>query len=251
MKKINPFKTIREWCQRHHQTFSSFMTDFIATVLGIVLTFGTTMWYEKQQKAEAADALVERCLSNMESRLSNLEKVVQYYDRKDRLYWMATHQSLDSLSNEDIYQLIDVFTWPNSLIVNHAYENSFSQSVNSHEILGSFANVIAIGFEDLRVAEENHEEINRLKKELRRNQIVEHHASWDQSNMRQFVTTVLVDPEFVYMQQEYSQHEQYIRVLYNYLQLFIPEAYRLWNKEITEEEFWKTTQDRWNSSTSQ
>ena len=74
MKKFHPIQSLREWSHQH-PTQSTFMTDFIATVLGIVLTFGTTMWYEKQQKAEAADALVERCLSNMESRLSNLEKV--------------------------------------------------------------------------------------------------------------------------------------------------------------------------------
>lgn len=242
---IHPFKAVKAWSERHRELCKTFVIEFIATVMGIVLTFGTTMWYERQQKAEAANALVERCLSNMESRLKNLDAIVENYDKKDRLYGMATNLSLDSLSNEDMYQLIDAFTWPNRLIVNHAYEESFKQSVNSHEILGSFANVIAIGFEDLRVAEENHEEVNNLKQELRREQIVEHQASWDQNNMREYVKTVLIDPEFVYMQQECQQHERFVRMLHDYLQLFIPEARRLWNKELAEEDFWKEVNEQW------
>lgn len=172
MKKFHPIQSLRQWSRRH-PTQSSFMTDFVATVLGIVLTFGTTMWYEKQQKAEAADALVERCLSNMETRLENLDSVVEKYDNLNHLYQLATTQPLDSLDNETLYKLIDAFTWSYNLITNHAYEKSFSQSVNSHEILGSFANVIGAGYEYLHVAEENHEEINRLKKELRRGQILD------------------------------------------------------------------------------
>lgn len=245
MKKLHPIQSLRQW-SRQHPTQSSFMTDFVATVLGIVLTFGTTMWYEKQQKAEAADALVERCLSNMETRLKNLDTVVEKYDNLNHLYQLATTQPLDSLDNETLYKLIDAFTWSYNLITNHAYEKSFSQSVNSHEILGTFANVIGAGYEYLLVAEENHEEINRLKKELRRGQILERQSSWDQNTIRQYVSSVLTDPQFVYFQEEFIQHEQTIRHLHHFLQLFIPEARRLWNKEITEDEFWKETNDRWN-----
>lgn len=245
MKKLHPIQSLRQWSRRH-PTQSSFMTDFVATVLGIVLTFGTTMWYEKQQKAEAADALVERCLSNMETRLKNLDTVVEKYDNLNHLYQLATTQPLDSLDNETLYKLIDAFTWSYNLIINHAYEKSFSQSVNSHEILGTFANVIGAGYEYLLVAEENHEEINRLKKELRRGQILERQSSWDQNTIRQYVSSVLTDPQFVYFQEEFIQHEQTIRHLHHFLQLFIPEARRLWNKKITEDEFWKETNDRWN-----
>lgn len=245
MKKIHPIDTIREWCH-HHPTLSSFMTNFIATVLGIVMTFGTTMWFEHRQKAEAADALVERCLSNMETRLLSLDSVIENYDNQKRLYQLATTQPLDSLDNETLYKLIDAFTWSYNLIINHAYEKSFSQSVNSHEILGSFANVIGAGYEYLLVAEENHEEINRLKKELRRGQILDRESSWDQNTIRQYVTSVLVDPQFVYFHEEFIQHEHNVRQLHHFLHFFIPEARRLWNKEITEEEFWKETGDRWN-----
>lgn len=245
MKKLHPIQSLRQWSRRH-PTQSSFMTDFVATVLGIVLTFGTTMWYEKQQKAEAADALVERCLSNMETRLKNLDTVVEKYDNLNHLYQLANTQPLDSLDNETLYKLIDAFTWSYNLIINHAYEKSFSQSVNSHEILGTFANVIGAGYEYLLVAEENHEEINRLKKELRRGQILERQSSWDQNTIRQYVSSVLTDPQFVYFQEEFIQHEQTIRHLHHFLQLFIPEARRLWNKKITEDEFWKETNDRWN-----
>lgn len=66
------------------------MINFTATVLGIVLTFGTTMWYDHKQETEAAEALVERSLSNMEMRLDNLEGVVSMYDRQNHLFAKAT-----------------------------------------------------------------------------------------------------------------------------------------------------------------
>lgn len=246
MKKIHPFKSIREWCRRHHTSFCSFMSNFFATVLGIVLTFGTTMWYDKHQKAEEADALVERCLSNMETRLSNLDGVIEHYDKQNSLYEMATTLPLDSVDNETLYELIDAFTWSYSLIINHAYEKSFSQSVNSHEILGPFANVIGAGYEYLLVAEEDHQEINLLKKELRRGQILERKTSWNQNTIRQYVASVLADPQFIYFLSEYNQHEHAVRHLHHFLQLYIPEARRLWKKEINENEFWEKTQARWN-----
>ena len=77
MKKLHLSKRVRAWRDRHHDSLSSFISSFIATVLGIGLTFGTTMWYDHKQETEAAEALVERCLSNMEVRLDNLDGVVR------------------------------------------------------------------------------------------------------------------------------------------------------------------------------
>ena len=41
-------------------------------------------------------------------------------------------------------------------------------------------------------------------------------------------------------------HERTVRHLHHFLQLFIPEARRLWNKEITEDFFWEETDARWD-----
>lgn len=61
MSKLHLTEKIRAWSNRHHDSLSSFITSFTATVLGIGLTFGTTMWYDHKQETEAAEALVEQC----------------------------------------------------------------------------------------------------------------------------------------------------------------------------------------------
>lgn len=245
MKRLHLSNKIKTWKERHHDSLSSFTTGFTATVLGIVLTFGTTMWYERKQKAEAAEALVESCLSNMEVRLNNLNGVVKMYDRQNQLFSMATSMPLDSLTDAEVSELIDLFAWQYNLVVDHSYEKSFSMSTNSHEILGSFANVIGAGFEYLHEAEENHQKVNDLKKELRRSMIVEKQVKFDQNSMRQFVMATLADPLFGYFQLEYMQQERSVRRYQHYLEYFIPEARKLWKGEINEDEFWAKTRERW------
>lgn len=246
MRKLRISQRIHAWRERHHDSFSSFMTNFIATVLGIVLTFGTTMWYEHKQEAEAAEALVERCLSNMEMRLNNLDGVIRLYDRQNQLFAMATSMPLDSLSDAEVSELIDLFAWQYNLVIDHSYEKSFSTSATSHEILGSFANVIGAGFEYLHEAEENHQKVNELKRELRRSMIVDKQVRFDQHSMRQFVMATFTDPLFGYFQLEYMQQERSVRHYQRYLAYFIPEARRLWKGEISEEEFWTKTREEWD-----
>ena len=246
MKKLHLSKRVRAWRDRHHDSLSSFISSFIATVLGIGLTFGTTMWYDHKQETEAAEALVERCLSNMEVRLDNLDGVVRMYDRQNLLFSMATNMPLDSLTDAEVSELIDLFAWQYNLVIDHSYEKSFSMSTSSHEILGSFANVIGAGFEYLHEAEENHQKVNDLKRELRRSMIVDKQVKFDQNSMRQFVMATLADPLFGYFQLEYMQQERSVRHYQHYLAVFIPEARRLWQGEISEEEFWTKTRERWN-----
>ena len=246
MNKLNLSKRIKAWSDRHHDSLSSFITSFVATVLGIGLTFGTTMWYDHYQATEAAEALGKRSLSNMEMRLGNLNRVVEMYDRQTYLFSIATSMPLDSLTDAEVSELIDLFAWQYNLVIDHSYEKSFSMSTNSHEILGSFANVIGAGFEDLHVAEESHQKINDLKKELRRSMIVDRQVSFDQNSMRQFVEATLADPLFGYFQFEYMQQERSVRLYKRYLEYFIPEARRLWKGEISEDEFWTNTREQWN-----
>lgn len=246
MKKLHLSKRVRAWRDCHHDSLSSFISSFIATVLGIGLTFGTTMWYDHKQETEAAEALVERCLSNMEVRLDNLDGVVRMYDRQNLLFSMATNMPLDSLTDAEVSELIDLFAWQYNLVIDHSYEKSFSMSASSHEILGSFANVIGAGFEYLHEAEENHQKVNDLKRELRRSMIVDKQVKFDQNSMRQFVMATLTDPLFGYFQLEYMQQERSVRHYQHYLAVFIPEARRLWQGEISEEEFWTKTRERWN-----
>ena len=246
MNRLHLSKAFSAGRERHHDSFSSFITSFTATVLGIGLTFGTTMWYDNKQKKEAAEALVERCLANMEMRLDNLNGVVRLYDRQNYLFSMATSMPLDSLTDAEVSELIELFALQYNLVIDHSYEKSFSMSTSSHEILGSFANVIGAGFEYLHDAEEKHQKVNDLKGELRRSMIVDKQVSFDQNSMRQFVTATLADSLFGYFQYEYMQQDRSVRHYRHYLEFFIPEARRLWKGEISEEEFWKKTREHWD-----
>ncbi|MDO4802576.1 MAG: hypothetical protein Q4A15_10470 [Prevotellaceae bacterium] len=246
MNRLHLLKKFRAWIERHHDSLSSFVSSFTATVLGIGLTLGSTMWYDNKKKKEAAEALVERCLSNMEMRLGNLNGVVSLYDRQNHLLSMATSMPLDSLTDAEVSELIELFALQYNLVIDHSYEKSFSMSTSSHEILGSFANVIGAGFEYLHDAEEKHQKVNDLKGELRRSMIVDKQVSFDLNSMRQFVTATLSDPLFGYFQYEYVQQEHTVRQYQHYLEFFIPEAHRLWMGEISVEEFWTKTREHWN-----
>ncbi len=180
------------------------------------------MWYDHKQETEAVEALVERCLSNMEVRLDNLNGVVSMYDRQNHLFSMATSMPLDSLTDAEVSELIDLFAWQYNLVIDHSYEKSFSMSTSSHEILGSFANVIGAGFEYLHEAEENHQKVNDLKRELRRLMIVDKQVKFDQNSMRQFVMATLADPLFGYFQLEFMQQERSVRHYQHYLADFFP-----------------------------
>jgi len=237
---------IQKYAKRHYSSYSDFMNNFIATVLGIVLTFGSTMWYEHIQKKEAAEGLVERCLTNMEDRLKKLDGVIESYDKHDELFNQVKGHPIDSLSEELLGALIHEYTIQYDLIVNHAYEKSFSQSVTSHEILGQYAEVIGEGFEYLLYVEQMHEEVNRMQAELLKRQTLARNTYWDKGSIRLVVEETMSDPFFVYFQEWFSKHALMVRHMHYYLQFYIPQARRLWNGEISEEDFKTQTDLRWN-----
>lgn len=246
MKLCNHLSSFRQLIKRRQDWIDNFTTNFIATVLGILLTFGTSMWYESRQKKQAAKALVERCLTNMETRLNNLDGVVSFYDKHEELLAKVQSNPLDSISDEILGDLIYQYTIQYNLIINHAYEKAYSQSVTSHEILGQYAEIIGEGFEYLLYTEQQHEEVNKLQAELLKGQILSRNTAWDKGSMKEVVSTVLNDPFFAYFNEQFSHHSQTVRHLHSFLQLYIPEARRLWNGEITEDEFRKETEERWN-----
>ena len=204
------------------------------------------MWYEQRQKQESAEMLVDRCLSDMERRLRVLDSVVDLYHVHDSLYTLATSQPLDSLSDEVLGSLIFEFTVQYNLVISHAYEKSFSQSVISHEQLGHFAEVISEGYEYLNLAEQQHEKIKDLQGELFRRQALAKNTYWDKGSMASVVEEALKDPFFTIFQQEFMSHSNSVRHMRYVMKNFIPRARELWNGEISEEEFQKITTERWN-----
>lgn len=238
---------VRESIHRHRGGINAFNVNFLATVLGIVLTFGTSMWYERQQKKEAADALVERCLKDMEGRLCVIDRIVDSYNRHDSLYKVLQNNPLDSLSDDVLGSIIYEFTTQYNMLVSHAYEKSFSQSVTSHDNLGNYAEVIGGGYEYLLYAEQQHEKINQLHAEIFRRHIMAENTYWAKGSMKAVVDEAVQDPFFVFYREEFFRYSMSVRHMQYVLSYYIPQARRLWQKEITFDEFRETTQARWDS----
>lgn len=230
-------KKFIKWMRRHPNT-CSFFINFLATVLGIVLTLGTTMWYDRHEKAEASEALVEHCLVNMEERLVDLDHVVEFYDQHIKWFSLIEEHPLDSLTEDQLEEVYSIISSQKHLITNRAYEKAFSQSSTIHESLGRFSEVIGQGFEFLQYAEGNHAEINRLKQEFLQDQILSKNTYEYKESMLDIVKASFNDPKFALYRTQYAQHEQSVRYMHNYMKRFLPAARRLWNKEITDDEFW-------------
>ena len=239
-------KKFIKWMHRHHNSISSFMSNFIATVLGIVLTLGTTVLYDYHQKKEAAKVLVEQCLANMEERLADLDKVIEYYDLNDSIIQVMNTTPLDSLNDDDLnYFLVIASEEQNVLIVNQTYEKLFAQSSNSLETLGRFSQVIGEGFEILKYTEEKHAIINKLKNDLLREMILSRNTYYDKGSLIDVVKTLVSDPHYFIFCSEYAKHVNSVRYMHGQLKNYIPAARRLWQNEITEEEFWAGARGGW------
>lgn len=241
-------KKIKAWMHRHHNSISSFMSNFIATVLGIVLTLGTTVLYDHHQKEEAAKVLVEQCLSNMEERLADLDKVVSLYNRQDSIFQVMNTTSLDSLNEDELNDILNIIEAQNYLVVNQAYEKLFAQSTNTLENLGRFSQVIGEGFETLKYAEENHAAINTLKKELTREMVLSRNTYYDKGSLIDVVKSLVSDTHYFIFCSEYYRHVSSVRYMHWQLKNYIPAARRLWMKEISEEEFWAGARGGWKNN---
>jgi len=240
-----PVQNIGSQPKNPHILLKKFLISLAATVLGIMITFGTNRIYERKKKEAAAEALVDRCLSDMEGRLKTIENVINRYEKHDSLYALVENNPMESLDDEMLGSLIYEFTTASNLLVNHAYEKSFSQSVTSHDILGQYAEVIGEGFEYILYAEENHAQINELQVELLRRQMLARNTFWDKGSVKEVVAETLADPYFKFYQDQYRVHSSAVRHMYYVLSTFIPDARRLWRKEITLEEFRQTTRNNW------
>lgn len=238
-------KKTKAWMHRHHNTISSFLCNFIATVLGIVLTLGTTVLYDRHQEAEAADVLVEQCLSNMEERLADIEKAIIFYDLHDSIFQVMAETPLDSLKEEELNDITNILLVQNHLVANLAYEKLFSQSTNILETLGRFSQVLGEGFETLKYAEENHAAINTLKKDFAREMVLSRNTYRDKGSMHDVVKTMVDDPRFVIFCNEYIEHVHAVRYMHKQLKNYIPAARRLWQKEMTYDEFWARAKSGW------
>ena len=77
---------MKGYMKKYKDWIGGFLSNLLATVLGIVLTFGTTWWIERSRQVDAAEETVERCLANMERRGESLEGLVKMMISQDSIF---------------------------------------------------------------------------------------------------------------------------------------------------------------------
>ncbi len=230
---------IKGFFVRHKEWMSSFWSNFVATVLGIVLTFGVSMWLDRRDDQAKAEVLVNRSFKNIENRIRDLENVTGTLKYQDSLLWICQNNlpdNLDSVPSDVLVKLINVMGVSWCLFESKSVEIGFKQNINSQKVLGSFADVLGEMFETLNYAETLNESINREKEKIER----ESFRYWKDGKRimsREECLKMLMEPEIVYMLTDISTQSMSLFRILDYLKVYNQNAHELWNEEITIEQF--------------
>lgn len=243
---------LKQYMHRHHGRLGDFFCNFLATVLGILLTVGTTLWMDREQKKEAAESFVDRCMVNLDLRCSAINECMDKLQREDSLTRVILSVPVDSLSKLDLALLKEFYEllhtrW--SQMSNHSVQTSFEQNVNCQDILGSFAEIVGHCFETIDYAEQLNREVNELKRDLERYESLEANK-YDKTTSWRLVASMKNDPYFNYIANEISNRTNSLRRLIPYISNYIMESNRLWHHEITEEQFQTEVDKLWGSTNS-
>lgn len=120
----------------------------------------------------------------------------------------------------------------------HRHHNSISSFMSNSQVIGE-------GFEGLKYAEENHAAINALKKELTREMVYSRNTYYDKRSMHDVIKTMVSSTYYFLFCGEYSRHVNSVRYFHGQLKKYVPAARSLWQKEMSEEEFWKRDREGW------
>lgn len=232
-------KKLKGFFIRHSEWMSSFWSNFVATVLGIVLTFGVSEWLEHRNERIQAELLVDRSFTNIEQRLADLGDVVNTLAYQDSLLAICSHHlpdQLDSVPTEVFVKLLDTMGMRWSLFESKSVEIGFKQNFNTQKILGSFADVLGEMFETLNYLEDEHKLTDSLREQIERKTFV-YWANGKRSMTRTQCLEFLTQPDVVYTLTELSSQTNSMIRVYKYLTECNQLAHKMWAGEITFEQF--------------
>lgn len=144
--------TIREFFSKHKDWLSTFSQNLLATVLGIVLTFGTTRFVEIQQDRKLANKLGENYLGNIELRAELMANDLEAHLQRDSLLqevsgqWAAGRRGFSPDTIEMFKRAITSYNWH---FVDHSQEQIFMTSQKVSDVLGDHAVAFGSVFETL------------------------------------------------------------------------------------------------------
>jgi len=126
--------------QRFYKTewWKNTMTSLVGTVVGIVLTFGTTFYVEKKNKAEMAHQTVVITLHNLDAKIKNLKESTAWMNHIDTLFQAVlehTPTDLDKMNPDTLLAAYDGFIYLDIRLSENVAESIFSNSIEVWEYM--------------------------------------------------------------------------------------------------------------------
>lgn len=123
------------------------------TILGIILTFGTTGYLEDRQQKLMADKTVKLAIHNLDASISNMEKLVEEMKQNDSIYHRAVALMPDSLkmmSIDSLQMVVSSFGSRRYYITDNSTKEIFSssfevwQNLDDLKVIGRIGNCYSI-----------------------------------------------------------------------------------------------------------
>lgn len=140
----------------------------VGTIIGIVLTFGTTFYFDNRNKADMARKTVMITLHNLDAAIDNMDALLKELQQDDSLYARVSSlmpDQLGQLGNDSLEMFINKFgslkLHMTDQITNSIFSNSFEvwQYLDDEKVIGRIGNCYTL----LQVCHEEYEKIENLR----------------------------------------------------------------------------------------
>ena len=181
----------------------------VGTILGIILTFGTTGYLEDHQQKLMADKTVKLAIHNLDASISNMEQLVDEMKQNDSIYHRAVALMPDSLgmmSIDSLQRIISSFGSIRYYITDNSTKEIFSssfevwQNLDDTKVIGRIGNCYSI----LSTCSKEYDRISRLANQVHF-EFIKERLPEDYPAAEDAVKAFLSRHEVIYALEWYSQ----------------------------------------------
>ena len=181
----------------------------IGTILGIILTFGTTGYLEDRQQKLMADKTVKLAIHNLDASISNMEKLVNEMKQNDSIYHRTVALMPDSLSMmcvDSLQMVIGSFGSRRYYITDNSTKEIFSssfevwQNLDDTKVIGRIGNCYSI----LNTCSKEYDKISDLINQAHF-EFIKERLPEDYPSTEEAVKTFLSRHDVMYALEWYSQ----------------------------------------------
>lgn len=111
----------------------------LGTIIGIVLTFGTTAWIEFREKQETERTAALMVIHNLDSFVEDLDEEVKYLESIDSINTrvLAAKDRLDTVSEDTLQLFVSGFLTINFNTTDQTAETIFSSNIETWKSIGN------------------------------------------------------------------------------------------------------------------